>query len=288
MFKILVLGSSGVLGKQIYKEIKKINNIELFHSGLRKRKVDFLSEQKLSKFILSISPDLIINCIAYTNIEKCQKNKLLSKKINFGVVKEIFKIKTKKKLHFNFIHFSTDSLYNGILNKPSKEISKIYLINNYCIHKRMSEIECLKNNGLVFRTNFFGKSHNNKTYSDWIFYNFKKRKKFYLFNDVFFNALRIVSIAKIISSIIIKKKFSYRGIYNLGTRDGILKSDFALSFAKKIGVINDNYKLINVNKLLKVKRSNNMFMNVSKFEKKFRITLPLIKSEINNEAKKYF
>ena len=203
------------------------------------------------------------------------------------IVRIFIELKEKKKLHFNFIHFSTDQLYNGIQNKPSKEVSKIYLINNYCIHKRMSEIECLKNNGLVFRTNFFGKSNNNKTYSDWIFYNFKKRKKFHLFNDVFFNALRINSIAKIISSIIIKKKYSYSGIYNLGSRDGILKSHFALSFAKKIGVINDNYKLINVNELLKVKRSNNMFMNVSKFEKKFRIRLPLIKNEINNEAKKY-
>ena len=31
-----------------------------------------------------------------------------------------------------------------------------------------------------------------------------------------------------------------------------------------------------------------MFMNINKFEKKFKIRLPLIKNEINNEVKKYF
>ena len=74
----------------------------------------------------------------------------------------------------------------------------------------------------------------------------------------------------------------------MGSRDGISKSDFALSFAKKARVINYNYKFIKVNELLKVKRSNNMFMNINKFEKKFKIRLPLIKNEINNEVKKYF
>lgn len=288
MFKLLVLGSSGILGNQLYKELKKINNIKLYHTGLKKRKIDFLSKTKLSKFIFSINPNLIINCIGYTNIEKCQNDKLLSKKINFEIVKEIFKLKKKKKLSFNFIHFSTDQLYNRKQNKPSKETSKIYLINNYCIHKRMSEIETLKNNGLVFRTNFFGKSQNNKTYSDWIFKNFRKKKKINLFYDVNFNPLRVKTILKIISSIIIKKKYSYNGIYNLGSKDRILKSDFALYFAKRVGVINDNYKLIKVNQLLKVKRSNNMYMDVSKFEKKFKIKLPLIKNEINNEVKYYF
>ena len=56
---------------------------------------------------------------------------------------------------------------------------------------------------------------------------------------------------------------------------------------KKAGIINDNYKFIKVNELLKVKRSNNMFMDVSKFEKKFRFKLPLIKNEINDEIKNY-
>jgi len=38
MIKILILGSSGILGKQIYQELKKIDKIKLFHTGLKKKK----------------------------------------------------------------------------------------------------------------------------------------------------------------------------------------------------------------------------------------------------------
>ena len=65
MLKILILGSSGTLGKKIYIELKKIKKIKLFHTGLKKRKIDFKNKAKLKKFIFSINPDLIINCIAY-------------------------------------------------------------------------------------------------------------------------------------------------------------------------------------------------------------------------------
>ena len=52
-------------------------------------------------------------------------------------------------------------------------------------------------------------------------------------------------------------------------------------------IFHNNYINININKLLKVKRSLNMFMDVGKFEKKFNIKLPSIKQEITNEIKNY-
>jgi dTDP-4-dehydrorhamnose reductase len=287
VLKILILGSSGTLGNQIYRELRKKNDIKLFHTGLRKRKIDFNNKAEFKKFIFLTNPDLIINCIAYTDVDKCENYKSISKKINFEIVKEIFNLKISKKLKFNFIHFSTDQFYNNKGRKSVKETSKVFLINNYCKHKRMAELICLKNKCLIFRTNFFGRSIGNKSFSDWVFKSFKTKKKNYLFNDVYFNPLRIVTIAKIISLIITKKQYRYSGIYNLGSKNSLVKSDFALIFAKKIGILNSNYEYISVNKLLKVKRSNNMFMDVSKFEKKFQLKLPMIINEIKNETKNY-
>ena len=188
----------------------------------------------------------------------------------------------------NLIHISTDQFYNGKKRKGNNENSKIFLVNNYCKHKRMSEIACLKNNALVLRTNFFGKSlSKSKSFSDWIIHAFKSKKKIYLFNDVYFNPLRINTIVKILSIIIKKELYTNKGIYNLGSKDGIFKNDFATLIAKKMKIFHNNYVNININKLLKVKRPLNMFMDVDKFEKKFHIKLPLIKQEINNEIKNY-
>jgi len=288
MLRVLILGSSGLLGKQIYNNLKKNKNIKLFHTGLKKKKINLSNKIKLKKFIYLVSPNLIINTIGLTNIEKCEKNLIASKKINFGIIKEIFNIKLKNKLKFNLIHISTDQFYNHNQKKKSNENSKIFLMNNYCRHKRMAEIICSKNKALIFRTNFFGKSiSKNKSFTDWIFQSFKKKDKICLFDDVYFNPLRINTIVNLISKIINEKKYNYSGIYNLGAKDALYKNEFAILFAKKTHTLHNNYTNINVNKMLKVKRSINMYMDVKKFEKKFKFKLPYIKEEILNEAKSY-
>jgi dTDP-4-dehydrorhamnose reductase len=288
VIKVLILGSSGLLGRHLYNELKYNKKINLIHSGLNNRKFNLTKKKQLESLVVSKKPNLIINTIGLTNIEKCENQTKISKKINFGVIQDIFNLKNKKKLNFNLIHISTDQFYNGKKRKASNENSKIFLMNNYCKHKRMSEIICVKNNALVFRTNFFGKSLNkSKSFSDWIINAFKSKKKIYLFNDVYFNPLGISTIVKILSTIVKKELYTNKGIYNLGSRDGIFKNDFATLLAKKMKIFHNNYININVNKLLKVKRPLNMFMNIDKFEKKFNIKLPLVKQEIVNEIKNY-
>ena len=288
MKKVLILGSSGLLGKALYSKLKINKNIKLFHTGLKQRNINLHNKIKLRKFISTINPNLIINCSAYTNIEQCEKNIKISKKTNIEIVKNIFDLKSQKKMKFNFIQFSTDLFYNKKNQKSSKESSKIFLINNYCKHKRDAEKICIKNKALIFRTNFFGKSTSKKkSFSDWVYKVFRNKNNFYLFNDVYFNPLRINTISKIISSIINQRKFKFKGIYNLGARNPIYKNEFAILFAKKTRIFNRNYTNINVNKLLNVKRSTNMYMNVNKFENKFKIKLPMFRSEIISEAKKY-
>ena len=288
MIKVLILGSSGLLGKHLYNKLKNNKKINLIHTGLKNRKIDLKKKTQLENLIINKKPNLIINTIGLTSIEKCENQSKISKKINFEIIQNIFNLKNKKKLNFNLIHISTDQFYNGKKRKGNNENSKIFLVNNYCKHKRMSEIACLKNNALVLRTNFFGKSlSKSKSFSDWIIHAFKSKKKIYLFNDVYFNPLRINTIVKILSIIIKKELYTNKGIYNLGSKDGIFKNDFATLIAKKMKIFHNNYVNININKLLKVKRPLNMFMDVDKFEKKFHIKLPLIKQEINNEIKNY-
>ena len=288
MIKVLILGSSGLLGKHLYNELKNNKRINLFHSGLNNRKFDLTKKKQLESLIIYKNPNLIINTIGLTSIEKCEKQSKISKKINFEIIQNIFKLKNKKNLNFNLIHISTDQFYNGKKKKRSNENSKIFLMNNYCKHKRMSEITCVKNNALVLRTNFFGKSlSKSKSFSDWVINAFKSKKNIYLFDDVYFNPLRINTIVKILSIIIKKERYTNKGIYNLGSKDGIFKNDFATLIAKKMKIFHNNYVNININKLLKVKRPLNMFMDVDKFEKKFHIKLPLVKREIINEIKNY-
>jgi dTDP-4-dehydrorhamnose reductase len=285
---ILILGSSGLLGRKLHDLLKSYKQIKVFHNGLSSRRLNINNKHELKKLIFESNPSLIINASGVTNIEYCEIKKKSSYRLNVGVVKNIFKLKKKFKLNFFFIQFSTDQIYDSKRIVPNAESSKLKINNEYSKQKSILERICQKNKSLILRTNFFGKNYNKKkSFSDWIFKSFNKSKQFYLFNDVYFNPLRIDTICKIIKNIILKKKFKIKGIYNLGSKGFISKSNFAVVFAKKVKVYRKNYLLKKINSVLKVKRSRNMIMNIRKFENKFNIKLPKIKNEIINEAKQY-
>ena len=283
--RILILGTSGRLGYSLYTKLKTDNII--FHTGLKKRKKNLLLRKNIQKLILITNPNLIINCLAETNIEKCEKIKKQTKKINIDLIKNIFVLKTKKKLKFNFIHFSTDQMYNNKLNAWGKESDKPIILNEYTKQKIISEKIALKNNSLIFRTNFFGKSKKKNTFSDWIYNSFLSKKKIYLFSDIVFNPLRIDTVCNVIKFIIKRNKFGIKGIFNLGSKTSLSKLEFAIKFAKLSRVLNKNYVALEACKQLKVKRPKNMIMDINKFEKTFKIFLPTLEKEISIEAQKY-
>ena len=94
-----------------------------------------------------------------------------------------------------------------------------------------------------------------------------------------------IFLSKIIGKLIRNKSFfSIKGIYNLGSKNSITKQNFALKFLSKQ---NFEYNSVGVDSVCKVKRSKYMQMNVSKFEKKFKIKMPFVEKEIMKEKKLY-
>lgn len=171
--KILILGSSGFLGKLIYQKLKGKFNV--INNGLIRKKISLINLKKTDNFLVNTDPDIIINCAALTNIDTCEKFPKKSYGINVKSVENIFKIKKKNGLNFFFIQISTDSLYDASSNINNKENSIPKINNIYSKHKYMLEKICLKNNCLILRTNFFGKYKNN--FSNWIYKKFVSKNK---------------------------------------------------------------------------------------------------------------
>ena len=280
---LLIIGSSGTLGKSLYYFLKK--KFKVSHNGLTKRKFDLKKKNQVRILLKTLNPKVIINCCGVTDIDYCEKNQVKSSEINVRIVQNFLDF--QKEFKFYFIHISTDHLYDSKTRRASYEIDKIKINNEYSRQKRMAEKICLKYKSLIFRTNFFGKS-GKKTIDNWLYLNLKKKKKIYLFNDVFFNPLRLESLNKIFEKILNDKKlFLKRGIYNLGSKNSLSKEKFAKNFSKFLYLKHKDFVSINVNPFLKTKRSKNMVMNCKKFEKSFKITLPKLNDEILKESKNY-
>ena len=67
--KVLVLGSTGLIGHQVFKYLVKTEKYELYNISYRKKLndetilCDVRNQDKFIELVKSISPDIIINCI---------------------------------------------------------------------------------------------------------------------------------------------------------------------------------------------------------------------------------
>jgi len=280
--KILILGTSGILGNYLFKYLQKKHEVK--HTGLNSRILDFTKKKNLINILNNFNPNVVINCIAITNIDLAEKYKIKTRKINFELVKEILEYNKFKK--FYFINFSTDHVYNNLSQSKNSEKNISFNKNFYSKTKILTDNLTKKYDFLSLRINFFGKSFKGKgTFSDWLYVNFKKNKEINLFIDQYISPLSLKSLSNIISKILYTKIY---GIFNLGSKDQISKKNLAiklfgyLSNKKKI-----KYNSVKVNKICKIKRSNYMGMNSKKFEKKFQIQLPNVNKEIKIVANEY-
>lgn len=281
--KVLILGSSGLLGYRLFKFLKT-KKLIVISNGLRKSKYNLKTKNNILR-LLKKKPDWIINCVAKTDISDCEKNKTEALNINSKILDDLFFLRSKFNFNFKLLQISTDQFYNHQYESDNKENSRISILNHYTYTKRKAEEICKKNNSIILRTNFFGKSHNKKdSFSDWVYKKFKSGNNFHLFDDVFFSPIRIVFLCKMIYKIILTGR-QYSGIYNLGSQKGLSKKIFAIIFAKSLNIYNSNYITVKSSKIFKIKRPNNMIMNCKKFEKKFQISLPTLKNQILDEVK---
>ena len=67
--KILLLGSEGQLGKEISKTFEESNLIQCTRENLD------LESSDIKEKIISISPNIVINCAAYTNVDGAENDK---------------------------------------------------------------------------------------------------------------------------------------------------------------------------------------------------------------------
>ena len=280
--KVLILGSSGLLGYRLFKFLRT-KNLIVISNGLKKSKYNLKSKHNILE-LLKKKPDWIINCVAKTDITDCEKNKKEALNINSKILKDLFYLKSKFNFKFKLLHISTDQFYNNKYKIANNENAKISILNYYTYTKKKAEEICKKNKSIILRTNFFGRSHSKKkSFSDWVYGKFTSNTSFDLLEDVFFSPLRIISLCKIIYKIILHKKVD-GDIYNLGSKKGLSKKNFAISFAKNLNIYNSNYRTAKSTKIFKIKPPKNMMMNCRKFEKKFKISLPTLKEEILNET----
>ena len=279
--KIIIVGASGLLGSALVPKLGSIHNtvITMGRSSVSEYQCDVRNKELLSYVFEELEPDIIINLVALTDVDLCEAFPRKAYLINVKALENIVNWieSSDKKCHL--VQISSDQVYDG--NGPHSE-SQEMLTNYYAFSKYMAELIALRVPSTVLRTNFIGKSKcpGRGSFTDWIYGSSFKKERVFLFNDVFFSPLSMETLAEMISLVVMAKP---QGVYNLGSRMGLSKSEFALLFADKLSLSFSNMEVISIDDVtfMKTYRPKDMRMDVTKFEQSLGIILPTLENEID-------
>ncbi len=136
---IWLIGCKGMLGNEIARQLKE-NKIDYVGTDID---VDITDISALRKFAKSWNIKWIINCAAYTAVDKAESEPELAKKLNEDAAGNIAKVANE--IGATFIHISTDYVFDGSGNTPRTEDMPIAPIGVYGITKAAGEKQVAEN-----------------------------------------------------------------------------------------------------------------------------------------------
>lgn len=276
MKKVLVTGANGQLGSELGILSSKYPQYNWFFADRTKITLDNL--EILKKQLSEIKPDIILNCGAYTAVDKAETEKELAFTINHLAVEIIaaYSFANDVKL----IHVSTDYVFDGTSSVSLDEEAKTNPINVYGESKRAGEIACLKENpnSIIIRTSWvYSKFGNNfvKTMQRLM----QERDSINVVNDQVGSPTYAADLAQAMLDILKSSKWT-SGIYNYSNEGEISWYEFALSI-KEFGNYNCNVGGIPSDSYpTPAKRPEFSLLNKKKIKEIYKLQVPNYKESL--------
>lgn len=117
MKRILVTGGNGQLGSELRELAAKYPAFEFTFIDIAE--LDLLDETAVRNFFSKQHYDYVVNCAAYTAVDKAEDEKELCRKVNADAVGLLAKLVREHKARM--IHISTDYVFDGEFNQPIDE-----------------------------------------------------------------------------------------------------------------------------------------------------------------------
>lgn len=161
MAKILVTGATGQLGQEL--ALLAGDHQDHFFTFVNREQLLLENSESIKNYFSKRQFDVVVNCAAYTAVDKAETEKDLAYAVNAAAVGQLASICREQKM--NLIHFSTDYVFNGNATSPLQPDQETDPVNYYGFTKREGEKLALENNGahtVIIRTSWvysqFGKN----------------------------------------------------------------------------------------------------------------------------------
>lgn len=159
MTTILITGSNGQLGNEMQQAAVRFPDFNYIYTDVAE--LDICDKGALDAFVKANNVNVIVNCAAYTAVDKAEDDVELCYKINRDAVRNIAEVASENKV--KVVHVSTDYVFDGTNYLPYTEDMPVCPATVYGKSKLEGEQALLENckESVILRTAWLYSSFGN-------------------------------------------------------------------------------------------------------------------------------
>jgi dTDP-4-dehydrorhamnose reductase len=278
MFNILVTGSNGQLGSEI-KELSPEYDYHFFFTD--RTTLDITDTKAIKEFVEKNTIVAIINCAAYTAVDKAEDDEVNADKINHLAVKYLTQIAKEKKI--KLIHVSTDYVFDGTSFKPYTEEDITNPNGIYGVTKLAGEIAMENINSsdsIIIRTSWVYSSFGANFVKTMLRLG-KERDSLGVIYDQVGTPTYAKDLAKMILDILPQISNTKVEIYNYSNEGVLSWYDFAKEIMRMAKLECQINPIETVDYPTPASRPHYSLLNKSKIKKEFNLSIPYWKDSLD-------
>jgi dTDP-4-dehydrorhamnose reductase len=157
--RVLLTGSNGQLGSEIKELTTNYKKVDFIFKDLPE--LDICNFEALQAFIKDQNINAVINCAAYTAVDKAEEDSIIATKVNSEGVLNL--VNALRAVNGKLIHISTDYVFDGNHFLPYEESDSVSPIGVYGETKRAGELAVINSDidAIVIRTSWLYSSYGN-------------------------------------------------------------------------------------------------------------------------------
>lgn len=157
--RILVTGAAGQLGNELHNVLEQNKPGITLYTDIHD--LDLTDAAAVRKYIVDNEISHIVNCAAFTAVDKAEQEPAICAKVNTDAVKNIAEVAADYGV--KVIQISTDYVFDGTAHQPYRESDKVNPISTYGTTKRKGEMVLLSMSpdAVIIRTAWLYSSYGN-------------------------------------------------------------------------------------------------------------------------------
>lgn len=239
--KLLVTGASGLLGINLALEAMSAHKVVAVDRGklspqapFQVVRADLLADGAVESVLDEARPDAVIHCAALADLEACEANPSLARRLNADLPAQLARICNARGIRL--AHISTDAVFDGQKHGYYNEDDEPNPLGVYAQTKLEGEqaVGSEYPEAIVARVNFYGWSLGGKrSLAEFFYNNLSFGRNVSGFTDVIFCPMLVNDTARLLVAMLSR---GLSGLYHVVGAQAMSKYQFGVEVARKFGL----------------------------------------------------